>query len=74
MGGQGLVVVLEKMYNKIKVQGLWDLATELKLWLESLVPMKCSLQQKKKEQKMHTNHMQQTSATMKMRVKLPLIC
>jgi hypothetical protein len=49
MGGQGLVVVLEKIYNKIKVQGLWDLATELQLWLESLVPMKCSLQQKRKE-------------------------
>jgi hypothetical protein len=28
MGGQGLVVILEKINDKIKVQGLWDLAIE----------------------------------------------
>ncbi len=26
MGGQGLVVVFEKLNNKIRIQGLWDLA------------------------------------------------
>jgi hypothetical protein len=28
MGQQGLVVILEKINNKIKVQVLWDLAIE----------------------------------------------
>jgi hypothetical protein len=63
MGGQGIIVIGEK--NKtikvgFMVYNIWPL-NHVQLWLESLVLVRCSLQQKRKEQKMHTNQMQQES-------------
>jgi hypothetical protein len=76
MGGQGLVVILEKkksIKSRFKICKIWPLNPIA--MVGKFCHSRCSLQQKRKEHKMHTNQMQEkTLAIVEMKLKLPLIC